>query len=56
MDITTPRQIGKSIVKVTPLGLGCGTIGSTDVSNPTSFATIDSAWETGVRFFDTAPW
>ena len=56
MDITTPRQIGKSSMKVTPLGLGCGPIGITDVNNPTSMATVDSAWNTGVRFFDTAPW
>ncbi len=50
------RRIGKSTVTVTPLGFGGGTIGSPQVSNQDGEVTVAAAWNTGVRFFDTAPW
>jgi len=56
MDTTTPRVLGKSALAVTPLGFGGGTIGAPQVSNEDSLATVAAAWETGVRFYDTAPW
>ena len=56
MDTTTPRLVGKSRLAVTPLGFGGGTIGSPQVDNETSLATVAAAWGTGVRFYDTAPW
>ena len=56
MDTTTPRQLGKSRLSVTPLGFGGGTIGSARLGNAASLATVAAAWQTGVRFFDTAPW
>ncbi|MCY4015173.1 MAG: aldo/keto reductase [Gammaproteobacteria bacterium] len=56
MDTTTPRVLGKSDLAVTPLGFGGGTIGAAQVSNEDSLATVAAAWETGVRFYDTAPW
>ena len=56
MDTTTPRPLGKSDLAVTPLGFGGGTIGGPQVSNEDSLATVAAAWETGVRFYDTAPW
>ena len=56
MDTTLPRTVGKSGLAVTPLGFGGGTIGSPRVSNADSLATVAAAWETGVRFYDTAPW
>ncbi|MYD99439.1 MAG: aldo/keto reductase [Gammaproteobacteria bacterium] len=56
MDTTTPRRVGKSRLEVTPLGFGGGTIGSPQVDNATSLGTVAAAWETGVRFYDTAPW
>ena len=56
MDTTTPRMIGKSGLAVTPLGFGGGTIGVAQVTNEDSLATVASAWQTGVRFYDTAPW
>ena len=56
MDTTTPRRLGESDVVVTPLGFGGGTIGSPDVGNEASLSTVAAAWETGVRFYDTAPW
>ena len=56
MDITSPRQVGRSKLNVTPLGFGGGTIGSPQVSNEDALSTVRAAWDTGVRFFDTAPW
>ena len=56
MDTTTPRMLGKSDLAVTPLGFGGGTIGAPQVSNEDSLATVAAAWDTGVRFYDTAPW
>lgn len=56
MDLTSPRKLGKSDLAITPLGFGGGTIGDPRISNQASFETVASAWETGVRFFDTAPW
>lgn len=55
-DFVTPRRLGRSGLTVTPLGFGGGTIGNPAISNETSLATVAAAWETGVRFFDTAPW
>ena len=56
MDTRSTRPVGKSRLAVTPLGFGGGTIGSPEIGNETSFATVAAAWETGVRFYDTAPW
>ena len=56
MDVTTERKVGKSTLHVTPLGFGGGTIGSPQVTNADSLATVAAAWNSGVRFFDTAPW
>ena len=55
-DFVTPRRLGRGGLTVTPLGFGGGTIGSPAIDNDASLATVASAWETGVRFFDTAPW
>ncbi len=56
MDTTSPRRVGKSDLSVTPLGFGGGTIGARQVANADSLATVDAAWQTGTRFYDTAPW
>jgi D-threo-aldose 1-dehydrogenase len=39
------------------LGLGCAPLGNlfSAVSNSDAAATVDAAWELGIRFFDTAP-
>ena len=50
------RSVGKSELSVSVLGFGGGTIGSPQIDNPTSIETVHSAWDSGVRFFDTAPW
>jgi D-threo-aldose 1-dehydrogenase len=56
MRVNELRTVGKSGLAVTPLGFGGGTIGGAAVSNDESARTVAAAWETGVRFFDTAPW
>jgi D-threo-aldose 1-dehydrogenase len=42
---------------VTPLGLGTAPLGNlfASVSDEVATATVDAAWDAGIRFFDTAP-
>jgi D-threo-aldose 1-dehydrogenase len=42
---------------VTALGLGCAKLGNlyTAVSDEVAAATVEAAWDAGVRYFDTAP-
>ena len=56
MDIFTPRQVGKSEMVVTPLGLGCGILSRAHISNDHALATINAAWDSGVRLYDTSAW
>ena len=56
MDTTTPRRVGQRDMTVTPLGFGGGAIGAPSVEIEDALATVRAAWDSGVRFFDTAPW
>ncbi len=58
MDPTRTRTVGRTGVEVTELGFGGASIGElfVRVSEHDSLATIDGAWDAGVRYFDTAPW
>ena len=51
------RPLGRRGVSVTGLGLGCAPIGSlfSVVAEADAVATVDAAWEAGIRFFDVAP-
>lgn len=51
------RPIGQTGLRVTEFGLGGGPFGNlmAPVSDAGGRATIDAAWETGFRYFDTAP-
>lgn len=51
------RALGRSGVEVTRFGLGCAPIGGLleAVADDQAMATIDAAWNAGVRLFDTAP-
>lgn len=57
IDIAAPRPLGSRGSAVTSLGLGCAPLGNlfTAVSDDDAAATVDAAWDAGVRFFDTAP-
>jgi D-threo-aldose 1-dehydrogenase len=50
-------RLGSSDVEVTRLGFGGAPIGNlfTPVADAEARAAVDTAWEHGVRFFDTAP-
>jgi len=50
-------QVGRTAVEVTRLGLGAASIGGLfrSVDPDEAAATIDRAWELGIRYFDVAP-
>src|SRR5581483_2920228 len=51
------RQIGRTALRVTELGLGCATLGGSriDVARQAAEDIVSAAWEAGVRYIDTAP-
>jgi D-threo-aldose 1-dehydrogenase len=51
------RAVGRTAVRVSELGLGAAPIGNlyTAVTDDDATATLDAAWDAGVRYFDTAP-
>lgn len=57
-EVTARRRLGRTTVEVTELGFGGASIGELFVRVPErdALATIDAAWDAGIRFFDTAPW
>jgi D-threo-aldose 1-dehydrogenase len=56
-DWGTPRRLGRRGPEVTGLGLGTAPIGNmfTVVGDEDAWATVDAAWDGGIRYFDTAP-
>ncbi|MEO5884926.1 MAG: aldo/keto reductase [Candidatus Limnocylindrales bacterium] len=56
--ILRTRTLGTTDVEVTELGFGGASIGElfVRVSERDAAATLASAWDAGVRYFDTAPW
>jgi D-threo-aldose 1-dehydrogenase len=57
MEATARLGLGATGVTVSRFGLGCAPLGGLyeSVSDEQARATVDRAWELGVRFFDTAP-
>ena len=51
-------QIGETVVEVTRLGFGGAPLGGwpAAIDEATATATVDTAWDLGVRYFDTAPY
>jgi D-threo-aldose 1-dehydrogenase len=51
------RQIGRTGIEVTELGLGCATLGGSriDVARQAAEDIVAAAWDAGVRYVDTAP-
>jgi 1-deoxyxylulose-5-phosphate synthase len=47
------RQLGKSALQVSPVGLGCVTFGR-EIDEATAFTVMDWALERGINLFDTA--
>jgi D-threo-aldose 1-dehydrogenase len=56
-DWPTRRPLGERGPAVSGLGLGCAPIGNlfAGVSEDDARATVDAAWDAGIRYFDTAP-
>src|SRR5689334_7527855 len=57
MDASAPVKLGRTDLVVTHLALGAAPIGGLykPVGDETAVATVDRAWERGLRLFDTAP-
>src|SRR5579864_2796984 len=51
------RQIGRTRLRVTELGLGCATLGGSriDVARQAAEEIVAAAWDAGLRYVDTAP-
>ena len=51
------RQIGRTKLRVTELGLGCATLGGSriEVAHRAAEEIVAAAWDAGVRYVDTAP-
>src|SRR5213593_4308899 len=52
------RRLGRTSVEVGILGFGGATIGGigAPVTEAHAQATLQAAWDAGLRYFDTAPW
>src|SRR5712691_6823992 len=58
-DTNIPRRrLGRTSVEVGELGFGGATIGGigAPVTEAQAQATLDAAWDAGLRYYDTAPW
>jgi D-threo-aldose 1-dehydrogenase len=53
----TGRPLGRTAVRVTPVGLGGAPLGNlyTAIGDDEAAATVEAAWAGGIRYFDTAP-
>lgn len=58
MDPFATRALGRTGVALCQLGLGAAPLGDlfSVVPDDVAAATVDAAWQAGVRYFDTAPW
>ena len=57
MSLITHRRIANARTSLSELSLGCAQLGNLYrvVSEHDARATVDTAWELGIRYFDTAP-
>lgn len=58
MDPLARRRLGKSGVELTAMGFGGAPLGElfAKVTDADAEATLDAAWDAGIRYYDTAPW
>lgn len=51
------RRLGRSGIEVSSIGMGCAPLGElfVRVDDATAQATLQAAWDGGIRYFDTAP-
>lgn len=58
MDSSSKRRLGKSGLELPIFGLGGGPLGEMfeRLDEAQAWATVETAWGRGVRYFDTSPW
>ena len=58
LTISTRRRVGKTTLDLPVFGFGAAHLGElySKVDEAQSQATLNAAWDAGVRFYDTAPW
>lgn len=58
LSVSARRRVGRTALTLPVFGFGTAPIGElyAPVDETQSQATLDAAWDAGVRFFDTAPW
>ncbi len=58
LTVSTRRKIGKTDLELPVFGFGSAHLGELfgPVDEAVSRATLDAAWDGGVRYYDTAPW
>lgn len=58
VNVSTRRRVGRTSLQLPVLGFGAAHIGElyAKVDEADSRATLDAAWDAGVRYYDTAPW
>lgn len=58
LTVSTRRKVGKTSLELPIFGFGAAHIGElyAKVDEADSRATLEAAWEAGVRYYDTAPW
>ncbi|MDR5857083.1 aldo/keto reductase [Caballeronia sp. LZ062] len=56
-DVLRRRKLGRTSVELTALSLGTAPLGGLyhELTEDEARATVDAAWQAGMRFFDTAP-
>ncbi len=58
MDPFKKRRLGRSRIELPQIGLGTAPLGElfTKISESDAESVLSTAWDEGVRFYDTAPW
>ncbi len=58
LTVSSRRKVGNTTLELPVFGFGAAHLGElyNRVDEPTSQATLQAAWDAGVRYYDTAPW
>jgi D-threo-aldose 1-dehydrogenase len=53
-----PRPLGRTQLRLSPSGIGGVSLGEIyeQIEEPRARATLEAAWSSGVRYYDTSPW
>ncbi len=58
LSVATRRKVGNTALELPVFGFGAAHLGElySRVDEASSQATLEAAWNTGIRYYDTAPW